>query len=100
MICDDVCKLVNEAPQAHGIFDAPAETFTEVYCQVESVSRTEFWRAQQAGLEPGYVLRLSEYADYDGQKVVVFRGRRWRVLRTYVTDHAIELTIGEATHDA
>ena len=36
----------------------------------------------------------------DGQKIVVFRGKRWRVLRTYVTDHAIELTIGEAVHDA
>lgn len=100
MICDDVCKLVSEAPAAHGIFDPPQETMTEVFCQVESVSRTEFWRAQQAGLEPSYVLRLSEYADYDGQKIVVFRGKRWRVLRTYVTDHAIELTIGEAVHDA
>ena len=55
---------------------------------------------KQAGLEPSYVLKLSEYADYDGQKIVVFRGKRWRVLRTYVTEHAIELTIGEAVHDA
>ena len=45
MICDDVCKLVSEAPAAHGIFDPPQETMTEVFCQVESVSRTEFWRA-------------------------------------------------------
>ena len=101
MICDDVVSLVNEAPAAHGIFEAGvSETATQVFCQVESVSRSEYWHALQNGLEPSYVLRISEYADYGGQKIVVFRGRRYRVLRTYVTEHAIELTIGEATHDA
>lgn len=100
MICDDVVSLVNEAPAAHGIFEAHTETATQVFCQVESVSRTEYWHALQNGLEPSYVLRISEYADYAGQKVVIFRGRRYRVLRTYVTEHAIELTIGEATTDA
>ena len=100
MICDDVCMLVNENPAAHGIFDKPQETTTEVFCKVQSVSRSEFWHAQAAGLEPSFVLTLSEYADYDGQKIVLFRGKRYRVLRTYVTDHSIELTIGEVVHDA
>ena len=101
MICDDVVSLVREAPAAHGIFEAGvSETATQVFCQVESVSRTEYWHALQNGLEPSYVLRISEYADYNGEKLVIFRGRRYRVLRTYVTEHAIELTIGEATTDA
>ena len=100
MICDDVCYLVDEDPRAHGIFAGRTEETTQCFCRVESVSRAEYWRAKAAGLEPSYVLTLSEYADYAGQKIVIFRGRRWRVLRTYVTEHAIELEIGEITADA
>lgn len=100
MICDDVCYLVREDPRAHGVFAGRTEETVQRFCRVESVSRSEFWRAMQAGLAPSYVLRLSEAADYAGEKIVIFRERRWRVLRTYVSEHEIELEIGEATADA
>jgi len=100
MICDDICYLIAENPQAHGVFDKPQEPEIPVFCQVLSVSRSEYWHALQNGIEPSFVLRLSEYADYHGEKIVRFREKRWRVIRTYVTDHAVELTIGEVTADA
>ena len=100
MICDDVCYLIAENPQAHGVFDKPQEPEIPVFCQVLSVSRSEYWHALQNGIEPSFVLRFSEYADYHGEKLLQFRGKRWRVIRTYVTDHAVELTIGEVTADA
>lgn len=100
MICDDVCYVINEAPQAHGVFEHRQETPQRLFCEVRSVTRSEFWRAQQNGLEPAYVLRISEWADYAGQKLLLFRGKRWRVLRSYVDGHAVELTIGPATVDA
>lgn len=99
MICDDVCMLIRETPAAHGIFDAPTETPQRVFVQVRSVTRSEFYHAQQAGIEPAYVLRISEYADYNGEKIVFFRGKRWQVIRTYVDAQAIELTIGPAAAD-
>ncbi len=100
MICDDICYLIAENPQAHGVFDAPDEGEIPVFCQVLSVSRSEYWHALQNGIEPSFVLRFSEYADYHGEKLLRFRGKRWRVIRTYVTDHSVELTIGEVTADA
>lgn len=100
MICDDVCFLVRETPGAHGIFAPRSEELIQTFCQVESVTRAEFWRAQQAGIAPRWVLRLSEYADYHDEKVVIFRDRRWRVLRAFVDRQSVELVIGEATADA
>lgn len=100
MICDDVITLVAETPEAHGIFEPAAETGRQVFCRVDSVTRAEFWRAHSNGLEPRYVFTLSEAADYHGEKIALWQGRRWRVLRTYVNGHAIELTVADATIDA
>lgn len=100
MICDDVCYLIAEDPAAHGAFDRPTETARMVYCQVMSVGRAEFYRALSNGLTPSWVLRLSEAADYQDEKIVLFREKRWRVLRSYQDGMSVELTIGEATVDA
>jgi len=100
MIRDDVIYLVDEEPRAHGIFDAPEERRTMCYCKVASVGRAEFWRAFQNGIEPSLVFVLSEYADYQGQKLLIYNGKRYRVVRSYVTEHAVELTAAEATADA
>ena len=100
MIRDDVLQLVNENPAAHGIFDAPAETTTTVYWRVKSVTRAEFWRAFSNGIEPSLIFEISDYADYNGQKVVIYNGKRYRVVRTYVDAHAVELTVAEVTADA
>ena len=100
MICDSVIYLVNEKPAAHGIFDKPQETLSMAFCQVESVTRSEFWRAKDHGLEPELVFSLSEFADYGGQKVLLYGGERYRVLRSYVTGHAVELTAAKISADA
>lgn len=100
MICDDVIYLVAEDPVAHGVFDAPTETRTMCYCRVNSVTRNEFYRARENGIEPKLVFVLSEYADYNGEKIVIFRDKRYRVIRSYVSHHAVELTVGEITADA
>lgn len=100
MIRDDVLFLIGEQPQAHGIFDAPQETRTMVYCRVKSVTRAEFWRAYQNGIEPSLIFEISDYADYAGQKILEYSGKRYRVVRTYVDEHAVELTAAEVTVDA
>lgn len=100
MLRDDVITLVLEVPRAHGVFDTPEEKQMDVFCRVQSVARSEFWRAKQNGLEPVYIFTLSEYADYHDEKIVLYRGRRYRVIRTFVKDHEIELEVGEVTADA
>lgn len=113
MICDDVINLISENPEAHGVFASTTETKKQCYCRVESVSRSEFYRARENGIEPELVFVLSEYADYNGEKIVEHNGKRYRVIRAYVAgsnssyrrsynevgNHSIELTVGEITAD-
>lgn len=100
MVRDDVVTLVRENPQAHGIFDPANEIRVECFCKVQSVGRAEFWRGMSNGLEPTLIFTLSEYADYQGEKIAEYHGKRMRVIRTFVTDNAIELECGEVTDDA
>ena len=60
MINCDVIYLIAESPEAHGIFSPPAESERMVFCEVNSVSRYEFWRAKENGVTPTYVFRLSD----------------------------------------
>lgn len=73
----------------------------EVFCKVRGVTRREFYEAQQAGLRPSIVLALSNGADYSGEKVAVYRGAEFTVIRTYWTDggDGIELTLEERVAD-
>ena len=99
MIRRDVLYLVAENPKSHGIFDKPAETERMVYCTVRSVGMSEFYRAMENALRPSWVFTLADYAEYRGEKICVYHGTRYRIVRTYVADHAIELTVEEATVD-
>ena len=99
MICDDVIYLVSEDPQAHGVFEARQETEKMCYCKVNSVTRSEFYKARENGIQPLYAFVISEYADYNGEKILIYKDKRYRVIRSYVKNHAVELTVGEATAD-
>ena len=94
-----VLKLIAEDPQAHGIFDQPKETAQTVFCTIRSVGYSEYYRAMDHDLEPSFVFRLADYAEYNGEKICEFEGVRYRVVRVYVDGTAIELTVEEATVD-
>ena len=99
MIKATTVDLVSEAPEAHGVFEAHTEPKTTVYAEIRSVTRTEYYRAKEAGIEPSFVIRLTDYGDYHGEKIVECDGKRYRVVRTYVSNMSIELTVEEATND-
>lgn len=99
MINCDVIYLISETPEAHGIFSAPTEAERMVFCEVNSVSRYEFWRAKENGNFPAYVFRLSDRLEYQGEKILKYNGDRYRVVRTYVDGYAIEITAEPATID-
>ena len=61
------------------------ETMHNVFCNVRSVSRSEFFAAGQIGLTPDYELTMFLY-DYDGEKIAVFENNRYAVYRTYRND--------------
>lgn len=93
MVRADVVYLIGEVPEAHGVFDLPAETKRMVYCTVRSVSRSEVYAAKSSGLDPQLVFVLSDYLEYDGEPQLEYQGRRYKVIRTYVNNQQIEITV-------
>lgn len=58
-------------------------TVKEVYCQVESVTRAEFFDAGRNGLNPEYRFTMF-FGDYSGESVVEYNGNTYSVYRTYL----------------
>lgn len=79
----DVCKLVSvtNAQDVFGVWKA-TETEREVFCQVDSVTRAEFFDGGRSGLNPQF--RITMFAgDYNDEEIVIYNGKRYSVYRTY-----------------
>lgn len=97
MTVSDVCGLI-EKSLPKGVHEAKTETVREVFCEVTSVGRSEFYAAYNMGMQPEYVLKLADMYEYRDETELMFRGKRYNVIRTYVTpDGGIELTIQRST---
>lgn len=87
-------SLITETASAHGVHTTVTETEREVMCTVRSVSRSEYYNALNAGIEPSLVFYLALSDDYQGERVVRYQGMKYRVVRTYLTeDDGIEITV-------
>ena len=63
------------------------ETRRDVLCEVESVSRAEFFAAGQNGLTPDYRFRVFG-AEWGGERECEYNGTRYSIYRTYQpSDH-------------
>lgn len=58
------------------------ETSRDVFCQVNSVTRAEFFDGGRNGLNPEYRFTLF-FGDYDGEQTVIYNGKAYAVYRTY-----------------
>lgn len=61
------------------------ETTSDLIAEVRSVSRSEFMEGSQTGLAPSFVFRVSMFG-YTAQKILVYKGVRYSIYRTYETD--------------
>lgn len=85
---------VTKTKNAYGI-ETGTETGRDVFVNVQSVTRQEFFDAGQAGLQPQYVFVMFG-PDYDGEKIVEYKGKRYSVYRTYARkDDNLELYVEE-----
>ena len=100
MVFRDILYLISETPAAHGVFENKLETARQVFCSVRSVGMSEAYQALSHGLHPQFVFTLSDYTDYQSEKICEFKGTRYRIVRTYRNNQGIELTVEEVTHDA
>ena len=82
---DGIAYLIAEGAES---FDADGNRVVEqtgrmVYCQIYGVTRSEFYQAATVDLQPEITLRLSDFAEYAGEKLVEFEGTLYSVIRTY-----------------
>lgn len=69
----------------------PEEVKRVVYCNVESVSRAEWYEAGRNGMNPQYKITVFAY-DYENELVAEFEGVRYSIYRTYLkSNEDIEL---------
>lgn len=66
------------------------ETENTVYCEVDSITRTEFYAAANTEIQPDYKFTVF-FGDYDGQMVVVYQNKRYAIYRTYRDGDYMEL---------
>lgn len=55
----------------------------DVFCQVESVTRSEFYNGGRSGLNPEYQFTVFQ-GDYEGEQVCRYNGSDYAIYRTYI----------------
>lgn len=66
----------------NGVWRDGTPVETQVYCQVDSVTRAEFFDAGRNGLRPEYRFTIF-FAEYSGERTVIYNGVAYSVYRTY-----------------
>lgn len=80
----------------------PTETVkaTQVFADVQSARRSEFYAAKQIGVSLAITVKLRA-AEYDGQERLVWNGKRYKVERAYTQAREMyELNCSEYREEA
>lgn len=83
---DDVITLVAETITGHDKYGNEIKTTSsrDIFCRVYSVDRNEFYSAATAGFKPELTVRISDYMDYQGEKIAKLHGIEYDIIRTYM----------------
>lgn len=99
MLFSDVITLISEktvGQDADG-YKKIQETRREVYADVQSVKRSEFFEALKAGVKEVIAFQVSCH-DYKNEKILEYDGIRYHVERSYRTNpDMMELNCSEVT---
>lgn len=89
----DTIKLIAQAITLDQIGNEVAqETQREIYCEVNSVTQSEFFAAENTELNPEFRFTVF-FADYEGEELVEYNGSRFVIYRTYRTGDNLELYV-------
>lgn len=90
---DDLLTLIGQTYEQDGIGQFVAqETQTDIWAHITSVSRSEWAVAGQSGLSPSYVA-TTNIANYSGEGVAVWKGKRYSIYRTYIKADTDEIEL-------
>ena len=92
---DDVLTLVKETITRDAIgVSSVQQTQRQILETVNSVTRSEFFKAGEAGLLPAYEC-ITPSINYEGEKLAVFRGKKYAIYRTYMNGDDMYLYLQE-----
>lgn len=79
----DVITLVASAKSqnAYSVWEE-TKTLKDVFCQVDSVTRAEFFEGGRNGLNPEYRFTMF-FGDYSGEREVIYKDKQYAVYRTF-----------------
>lgn len=79
----NVIYLISETQEQNdfGLY-VPTETKREVFCDVRSITQTEWFEAGRNGINPAYVFVINRN-EYNNELIVEFNGERYGAYRTY-----------------
>lgn len=72
--------------------EVATETERQIYCEVYSISQTEFYAAANTELNPEYRFDIF-FGDYQGEDVCLFNGNRYAIYRTFRNGDTLELYV-------
>ena len=75
------CELIKFKPDAHEAGTDPVDRMRRVKCQEMTLTQAEVYQAGGEGLSPEAKLLIPYDRDYDGERELVYRGERWKVIR-------------------
>lgn len=93
---NDVLTLVRRELAADG-YTVEMETRRDVFCRLDSVSRSEFYQAQATDLRPELVFVLADYLEYDGEYLCIHDSVWYRIIRTYRKGIELEIVVQTAS---
>lgn len=82
---DDIITLIKEEIVGRDKYgnEIVKKTKRDVMCRVYGVMRSEFYAAAASDLNPEFTIRLSDYADYNEERLVKFHDTFYSVVRVY-----------------
>lgn len=88
---NDIIYLVTKEYEEDDIGqDISVRTEQEVFCEILSISQSEFHQAAQSGLKPQYKVKLWQ-EEYNGQDEVRIGEDYFTVYRNYTSNGMVEL---------
>lgn len=83
-----LCKEVSGLDELH----RPIISYTEskVFCNIKSITQSEFYQAQTVGLKPELKVEVKKYNNEDHFR---YNNKLYKILRTYTKNDIIELVL-------
>jgi SPP1 family predicted phage head-tail adaptor len=97
MLFAETANLIKQTFTINSVGDPiAAETSRTVFVEFQSIGLKRKIDALATGLNMEFKLLLKDIAEYDDEKIIEYKGKRYNVKNVFIRDdQAVELTVGE-----